>query len=109
MIENSIQLGDPVEHRGVMIAPLFPRNDPRAEYLTLEEALPLGFRITEVDEAGSVPGLGHETADHAEQQAVVEKRERGGDPGRDPAGEGGEGDDDVVREDRRRERGLIAW
>ena len=57
MIENSIQLGDPVEHRGVVIAPLFPRNDPKAEYLTLEEALPLGFRITEVDAAGSVPEL----------------------------------------------------
>ena len=52
MIENSIQLGDPVEHRGVVIAPLFPRNDPTAEYLTLEEALPLGFRITEIDAAG---------------------------------------------------------
>src|SRR5436190_20789891 len=57
MIENSIQLGDLVEHRGVVIAPLYPRNDPRAEYLTLEEALPLGFRITEVDAAGSVPEL----------------------------------------------------
>jgi hypothetical protein len=57
MIENSIQLGDPVEHRGVVIAPLFPRNDPRAQYLTLEEALPLGFRITEIDAAGSVPEL----------------------------------------------------
>ena len=57
MIENSIQLGDPVEHRGIVIAPLFPRNDPRAEYLTLEEALPLGFRITEIDAAGSVPEL----------------------------------------------------
>ena len=28
MIENSIQVGDPVEHRGVVIAPLFPRSDP---------------------------------------------------------------------------------
>jgi hypothetical protein len=57
MIENSIQLGDPAEHRGVVIAPLFPRNDPKAEYLILEEALPLGFSITEVDAAGSVPEL----------------------------------------------------
>ena len=57
MIENSIQLGDPVEHRGVVIAPLFPRNTPSTEYLTLEDALPLGFRITEVGAAGSVPEL----------------------------------------------------
>jgi hypothetical protein len=57
VIEKSIQLGEPVERRGVVIAPLFPRRDPRAEYLTLEEALPLGFRITEVDAAGSVPEL----------------------------------------------------
>src|SRR5436190_7805868 len=57
MIETSIQLGDPVEHRGAVIAPLFPRSDPVADYLTLEEALPLGFRVTEVDAAGSVPEL----------------------------------------------------
>ena len=54
---HAIQLGDPVEHRGVVIAPLFPRSDPRAEYLTLEQAVPLGFHVTEVDEAGSVPQL----------------------------------------------------
>ena len=52
-----IQLGDPVEHRGVVIAPLFPRTDPRAEYLTLDEAIPLGFHVTELDAAGSVPEL----------------------------------------------------
>ncbi len=52
-----IQLGDPVEHRGVVIAPLFPRTDPRAEYLTLDEAIPLGFHLTELDAAGSVPEL----------------------------------------------------
>jgi ARG and Rhodanese-Phosphatase-superfamily-associated Protein domain len=52
-----IQLGEPVEHRGVVIAPLFPRADPRAEYLTLEQAAPLGFHVTEIDAAGSVPEL----------------------------------------------------
>jgi|1186.fasta_scaffold08825_2 hypothetical protein len=52
-----IQLGEPVEHRGVVIAPLFPRADPHAEYLTLEQAVPLGFHVTEVDAAGSVPEL----------------------------------------------------
>src|SRR4051794_17079787 len=52
-----IQLGHPVEYRGVVIAPLFPRADPHAEYLTLEQAVPLGFHVTEVDAAGSVPEL----------------------------------------------------
>jgi hypothetical protein len=54
---ETIQLGDPVEHGGVVIAPLFPRRNPETEYLTLDQALPLGFRVTEVDAAGSVPEL----------------------------------------------------
>jgi hypothetical protein len=56
-IHIPIQVGEPVEHRGVVVAPLFPREQPRADYLTLEEALPLGFRVAEVDAAGSVPEL----------------------------------------------------
>jgi len=56
-IDTTIQLGDPVEHRGVVIAPLFPRRSPRAAYVTLEDALGLGFRVTELDAAGSVPEL----------------------------------------------------
>lgn len=56
-IQTPIQLGEPVEHRGVVVAPLFPREQPRADYLTLEEALPLGFRVSEVDAAGMVPEL----------------------------------------------------
>jgi hypothetical protein len=54
---HPMQLGDLVEHRGVVIASLFPRADPRAKYLTLEQAVPLGFQVTEVDAAGSVPEL----------------------------------------------------
>jgi hypothetical protein len=57
MVEEVIQIGDPVEHRGIVIAPIYPRKDPKTPYITLEEALPLGFRITEIDEAGSVPEL----------------------------------------------------
>src|SRR5688500_14451677 len=57
VIENLIQIGDPVEHRGIVIAPLFPRRDPVAEYVTLDEALAEGLRISEVDEAGTVPEL----------------------------------------------------
>ena len=50
MIATSIQLGEPVEHRGIVIAPLFPRRTPDAAYVTLEQALPLGFRVDEVSE-----------------------------------------------------------
>src|SRR5438067_1681233 len=57
MIENLFQLGDPAEHRGIVIIPLFPRRDPVAAYLTLDEALPLGLRVRETSEAGSVPDL----------------------------------------------------
>ncbi len=57
MIENIIQLGEPVEHCGIVIAPLFPRRTPVADYATLEDALPLGLRIGEVSEAGAVPEL----------------------------------------------------
>ena len=51
------QLGDPVEHRGVVVCPLFPLNDPRARYLTLEEAIPRGLRFEEIGASGSVPEL----------------------------------------------------
>jgi hypothetical protein len=41
----------------MVVVPLFPRVTPRAAYLTLDEALPLGLRVTEVDAAGAVPEL----------------------------------------------------
>ena len=57
VIDNLIQIGEPVEHRGIVIAPLFPTRDPVAAYVTLDEALAQGLRISEVDEAGTVPEL----------------------------------------------------
>ncbi|MHB1244685.1 MAG: ARPP-1 family domain-containing protein [Gaiellaceae bacterium] len=57
MIDTSIQLGDPVEHRGIVVAPLFPRRTPEAIYVTIEQALPLGFRVEEVSDSGAVPEL----------------------------------------------------
>jgi hypothetical protein len=57
MFKTTIQLGEAVEHRGILIAPLFPRVTPLTEYATLEDALPLGLRIDEVSEAGVVPEL----------------------------------------------------
>ena len=54
---DTFQLGEPVEHRGIVVAPLFPRRDPVAEYVTLDEALPRGFRVDEASDAGTVPEL----------------------------------------------------
>ena len=53
----TFQLGDPVEHRGIVITPLFPARDPVAAYITLDEALPRGLRLAETSESGSVPEL----------------------------------------------------
>ena len=52
--QTLIQLGEPVEHRGIVLMPLFPRTQPRAHYITLDEALDLGFQVTEMG-SGSVP------------------------------------------------------
>ena len=57
MTLDTFQLGEPVEHRGIVVAPLFPRHDPVASYITLDEALPRGLRITETSDAGTVPEL----------------------------------------------------
>jgi hypothetical protein len=54
---DTFQLGEPMEHRGIVVAPLFPRRDPVAAYVTLDEALPRGLRITETSDTGSVPEL----------------------------------------------------
>jgi hypothetical protein len=54
---KTIQAGEPVVHRGIVIAPLYPRRDPVAAYLTLDEALERGLRIEETSSAGSVPEL----------------------------------------------------
>jgi len=54
---DTFQLGEPVEHRGIVVTPLFPRRDPVAEYVTLDEALPRGFRVDEASDAGTVPEL----------------------------------------------------
>jgi hypothetical protein len=57
VISDIVQIGEPVEHRGIVVTPLFPRRDPVASYVTLDEALAGGLRIREIDESGSVPEL----------------------------------------------------
>jgi hypothetical protein len=56
-ITEIIQTGTPVEQRGIVIVPLFPRRQPVAEYVTIDAAIPLGFRVEEVDADGTVPEL----------------------------------------------------
>ena len=51
------QVGDPVEHRGIVVAPLFPLRNPVARYVTLDTGLAQGLTITETSEAGDVPQL----------------------------------------------------
>jgi hypothetical protein len=57
VLHELTQIGEPVEHRGIVVAPLFPRRDPVADYRTLDEALARGLLIREVDGAGTVPEL----------------------------------------------------
>lgn len=51
------QVGAPVEHRGIVVAPLFPLRDPVARYLALDVALERGLEITGAGADGRVPEL----------------------------------------------------
>ena len=51
------QVGEPVDHRGVVLAPLFSLRDPVARYVTLDEALARGLEITEIGPEGAVTEL----------------------------------------------------
>jgi hypothetical protein len=51
------QVGDPLEHRGIVVTPLFPTRNHAARYIALDDALPVGLHITEISEAGIVPEL----------------------------------------------------
>ena len=79
---DTFQLGEPVEHRGIVVAPLFPRRDPVAAYVTLDEALPQGLRIDETSDAGSVPELvvsnptGHRVLLYDGEELVGAKQDR---------------------------------
>ena len=52
-----LQVGEAVQYRGAAVAPLFPRLTPRAEYISLDEAVGLGLRVEEVGREGSVSQL----------------------------------------------------
>lgn len=49
--------GRPQTHGGITVVPLLATAPPRADYLTLDAALPRGFTITEVGDTGHVPEL----------------------------------------------------
>jgi len=57
MIKSTIQVGEPTECRGIVVAPLYPRSTPTAAYTTLEVALGRGFAVTETSSLGTVPEL----------------------------------------------------
>lgn len=52
-----VQIGDPVSVGGVSVTPLFPRTDPVAVYIGLDEAVGLGLTVREVGAAGDVGEL----------------------------------------------------
>jgi hypothetical protein len=56
-LDLPFQLGQPRSHGGVTITPLFPRQNPVCEYISLDQALAEGLEISEVDEAGDVGEL----------------------------------------------------
>jgi hypothetical protein len=56
-LDLPFQLGQTRSHEGVTLTPLFPLRDPVSEYISLDEAMPLGFTIGEVDSAGMVGEL----------------------------------------------------
>ena len=49
--------GEPQTHGGITIIPLLAPLPARRAYITLDEAAPRGFHISEIDEHGSVPQL----------------------------------------------------
>jgi hypothetical protein len=52
-----LRLGVPQTHGGITIVPLLVTALPQRAYITLDEAMPLGFTIEEVDVHGHVPQL----------------------------------------------------
>lgn len=56
-LHELVQPGEPRSRSGVTICPLFPRRSPRAQYLTLDEALGRGFGAREVSADGAVSEL----------------------------------------------------
>ena len=54
---RAVQMGEPVEHRGITVAPLFPRLDPVAAYVSLDRGLVNGLVIDELNDHGEVSEL----------------------------------------------------
>jgi hypothetical protein len=54
---TQLRLGEPQTHGGITIIPLVGAALPQRAYITLDEAMPLGFTVEEVDAHGHVPEL----------------------------------------------------
>src|SRR4051812_46453014 len=50
-------LGEPASFAGLTLIPLYPTDEPRLEYIGLDEAVASGLTVTEVSDAGAVGTL----------------------------------------------------
>lgn len=57
MIQELIQIGERTEHRGIVVTSVYPRQDPMASYVTLDDGLAQGLLVRETSKRGSVPKL----------------------------------------------------
>ncbi len=51
------ELGEPASFAGLALIPLFPTDEPRLEYVGLDEAVARGLAVTEISDGGSVGTL----------------------------------------------------
>src|SRR6266702_7617355 len=54
---TSISLGQPMSFAGLALIPLYATEEPRLEYIGLDEAVAHGLAVTEVSDAGAVGTL----------------------------------------------------
>src|SRR5712691_10465439 len=54
---TSFSLGEPASFAGLTLIPLFAPEEPRLEYIGLDEAVAHGLAVTEVSDAGAVGTL----------------------------------------------------
>jgi hypothetical protein len=52
-----VDVGEPRSYAGLTVVPLYADWEPRAEYISLDEAIAAGFQVEEADEAGVVGSI----------------------------------------------------
>jgi hypothetical protein len=72
MKTDIIQLGEPIQHEGIVVAPLFPRTQPRAEHRLDLDALRHAFPL-EPGQAGMIVAFGNRVClDYVSQPSAFE-------------------------------------